>query len=143
MPRTTVAIATVAVLALGAAGCGSSSHPASTKPLTAAQFRTQANAICKTYAAKTDALNPGTGATTAKIDAAVHQVAVLIAREVVEIRALKPPASMAKDVTTMLSDVAAGAVTLRVQGAKALTLASPFASADAEATALGLTECSQ
>lgn len=135
MPRTTAAIATVAVLALGVAGCGSS------KPLTAAQFTTQANAICKSYATKTAALNPGSGATRAQVDTAVGKVAVLIAKEVLDLRALKPPANLAKDVTAMLASAASGAETLRAQGVNALSMPNPFADADAKANALGLTSC--
>ncbi len=136
MPRTTAAIASIAVLALTVAGCGSS------KPLTAAQFRTKANAVCASYTPRLAALNPPTGTPRDQVDVAIGKVADLIAHEVLDIRALKPPASMSSDVTAMLAGMASGAATLREQRSAVLTSGvNEFAAADAKATALGLTKC--
>lgn len=136
MSRTTTAVCATTILALALAGCGS------TKTLTKAQYSVQADAICAKYAAKTAALNPATGTPQAQVDVAIGEVADLIAREVLELRALKPAAAISTDVTAMLAGMASGASTLRQQRSAVLTSGvNAFAAADKKATALGLTKC--
>lgn len=136
MPRTTTAVCAITILALSLAGCGSS------KTLTKAQYKVQADAICAKYAARTAALNPATGTPRAQVDVAIGEVADLIAREVLDLRALKPPADISSDVTAMLTGMASGAATLREQRSAVLTSGvNAFADADKKATALGFTKC--
>ncbi|HET6152838.1 MAG TPA: hypothetical protein VFE15_07760 [Marmoricola sp.] len=140
MSRIPTALAAATILILALAGCGSSSSGSSSKALTKSQWTTKADAICKTYNAKTQALEPAADATTADVDAAVRKVADLFVEEIGKIKKLKAPSSIASDVTAMLDSLNTAATTLKTQGSAALT-GTPFADAGTKAQALGLKEC--
>lgn len=136
--QTISAVGSATALALALSGCGSSGS----STLSVAQFKSQADAICKTLHTKTDALNPGASATTAQLDTAVRKVADLVNAEVAQLKALKAPASISADVTAMLDSVSAAAKTLKDQGSAVLSAkTSPFDDANKKAAALGLKEC--
>ncbi|HEX4191173.1 MAG TPA: hypothetical protein VHZ06_09275 [Marmoricola sp.] len=140
MSRIPTALAAATILTLALAGCGSSSSSA--KALTKAQWTTKTNAICKTYSAKTAALEPANDASSADVDSAVKKVADLVVEEVGKIKELKEPSSISSDVSAMLDNLKTAAATLKSQGVAALSgTTNPFEDANTKATALGLTDC--
>ncbi|MCW2786787.1 MAG: hypothetical protein JWP74_3304 [Marmoricola sp.] len=139
--RTAAAAACVVLATSGLAGCGSSS-PARGKPLTQNVFIAKANAICRSFSTRTNALDPGTGATPAQYDVALKKVADVIITEVGELTKLNPPTGIASAVSSLLESITTAAHTLHDEGADALTsTSSPFDDAKAKAATLGLTDC--
>jgi len=76
-------------LALGVAACGGSGS----KPLTAAQLRTQASAVCRDVARRMLALE--TGASQATMHASLARAARVMSDGLARLQALKPPAQLA------------------------------------------------
>lgn len=132
------------------AACGSSSSAPST--LTKAEWVTQANAICKDLNDRSSAIKP---TSEADLGPAITKVAALSAEDIVKLAALKPPAEIQADVTTMITayesvnkgfqdaaaKVAAGDVPSAAKLMESASAAGP--TGDAAANKLGATECSK
>ncbi|MCW2786786.1 MAG: hypothetical protein JWP74_3303 [Marmoricola sp.] len=140
--RTVTAAACAVLATVALAGCGSAG-PA--KALTQAQFKAQANALCK--AGDADIKKIGATltptATNDQVVAALTKAADRDDQTVAAIRKLKAPAAIAGDVTALLDAVNTATQTIRTEGVKvtATGTPSPFTDADAKAKALGLDEC--
>jgi hypothetical protein len=142
--RVLAALASSVVLAAALAGCGSSG-PVKAKALTQAEFKAEANALCK--AGNADIKKIGATLTPTATDdevvAALTKAADRDDQTVAAIRKLKAPAAIASDVTAMLAAVTTATQKIRSEGAgiTATGTASPFTDADAKAVALGLDQC--
>lgn len=141
MTRTTARTAAALAVSLGLvlSGCGSDSA------LSAKEFRSQANALCKKAASDTEKLGQGLSETSSEKDV-TSAIDKLVARNdklADAIEDLDEPSSMSADVKKMLKDLRAG---LKKLGDASLTelnaLGDPFADADKTADKLKLDECS-
>jgi hypothetical protein len=136
-----------AVAALALSACGSSSAATLTK----ADWVTQANAICKDLNTRAEAIAPKS---EADLGPAITKMAQLSAEDITKLAALKPPAEIQADVTTMVTayqkvnqgfqDAAAKVAAGDTQGASTLMESATEAgkAGDTIATKLGATECS-
>ena len=141
-----------AVAALALSACGSSSSPtsASAATLTKADWVTQANAICKDLNTRAQAIAPKS---QADLGPAITKMAQLSGEDIPKLAALKPPAEIQADVSTMVTayqkvnqgfhDAAAKVAAGDVSGASALmdTATQAGTAVDTVATKLGATEC--
>ena len=128
--------------AVGVAGCGGSSKPKLSKD----QFLTQANAICRTGNAKTNAEGAalGNNPSRAQIVKVVDtQFVPEIQSEITAIRALAVQTADKSKLTSMLDLAQAGLEKLKSNPllAAANGKASPFADFAAQAHPYGLTQC--
>lgn len=148
MHRTVIrsfAVASSAALALALAGCGDEKKDDAPAALTAEEFTTQANAICKAQdaAEKTSfdaAQKAGQAGDAATADALLKELAAVIRGEAKAVGALKPPESMASDVEELLKSLNGGLDRIEAEGVNAL-MDDVLADASAKADSLGLTEC--
>lgn len=153
MNRTTstiLAVAASVALATSLTGCGSSdkSKNDSSPTLTAAQFKEQANQLCKDAGKDTESYgaNITESSSDADVTAAITQTVQRNQKLVADIAALKAPADLTDDVKSMLDDVRQGLTQMGQIGSVAdLKSFDPstgaFKSADDKATALGLPDC--
>jgi hypothetical protein len=88
MQRFMIGALVVAVLALVAGGCGGGS-----KPLSAAQLRTQASAVCRDVARRVHALEGQ--ATQATLHASLARAATVFSDGLDRLEALEPPSQLA------------------------------------------------
>jgi hypothetical protein len=153
--RTVLVTASAVVMTVALAGCGSSaqSDPGKdiddrkddSKPLTAAQFRTQAQKICRDSQAEMEKLGEdfeSTQPTQEQFEKAFARIPDLLDQQVDKLEALEPPAEMADDVDAMLDSLSDVAADIDKQGADILTQeADPFAEANEKAKALKLDDC--
>lgn len=110
--------------------------------LSADEFRTQANAVCKAANTELDAITLADNASDAEADAAFSTLAGVIQGEVAALKALTPPDDLKADVDALLASVSAAAETIKEKGhLMAQETTSPFADADTRAKALGLDTC--
>ena len=142
--RTVATLLCTALAVTGLAGCGSSGGTGSAGGgLTVAQFKTQANAICR--AGNADIKQIGSKITASSsstiIVAALHQAAVRANKEVTDVRKLQVPSSIAPDVSAWGDALNTATAKILNSGVEVLSGADPFLAADAKAKALGLTDC--
>ena len=146
--RTITAAAGVAALTLVLAACGSDDEKdgsSDDKALSSAEFKTQANALCKTANSEIATLEQGLGAATTEAEATevVNQLVDRIDELVDDIDDLEAPESLDDGVEGMLDSVTKVVDQIKSQGLAffANQTADPFADADAKSVALGLDDC--
>lgn len=141
MTRTRATFA-AAVLALSPilVACGGDSA------LSAKEFRSQANALCKTAASDTKKLGEDLSASSSEKDitAAIDKLVERNEKLAADVAALKAPDNLQKDVDSMLKDVRAALKTLdEASLAELNSMEDPFAKANEKAKDLGLDDCAQ
>jgi hypothetical protein len=146
MPSTRALLALPAAVAL-IAGCGSGPSPAeNSAPLTAGEFRTQAQQTCRAANQVVDRLakdlkdNP----TPEEAKRTIGSTVVVIDNELDALDRLKPPRELSDDVDALLVSVRAAVDHLRSGGPKYVA-SHPhlFEDANRRAMALGLTACAK
>lgn len=143
--RTLTAVAFSAALATSLAACGDDDKDGDAKatPLTAEEFKTQANAICKAQDAEeertfTEAQQAGTSGDEAGAKAALDEGVDVIRGEADAIAALNPPEDLKDEVDALVTSLNEALDKVKAEGVTAVpALADP----SAKAQALGLTEC--
>lgn len=137
-----VAVVVAVAVAAGVGGCGSDGGSGG---LSAADFREQAQAICRDGNAAIDELSADfgkDGPTRAQLEEAAPKVPGLMDHELDRLAALDPPADLADDVDAMLAAFRAVVGSMREQGTAFFDRTDePFQDAYARAAALGLDEC--
>jgi hypothetical protein len=138
-----VLVATAALgLVTGLAGCGGDT---ASGPLSAGDFRKEAQAICKDGNAAIDELAADfgkDGPTHAQLEEAAPKVPGLMDHELDRLAALEPPSDLADDVDAMLAAFRSVVGSMREQGTAFFDRTDePFHDAYAKAAALGLDEC--
>jgi hypothetical protein len=146
MPSTRALLALPAAAVL-IAGCGSGPSPADDNaPLTAREFRTQAQQTCRAANQVVERLtkdlkgNP----TAEEVKRTVGSTVVVIDNELDALDRLEPPRELSDDVDAMLVSARAAVDHLRSGGPKYVA-SHPhlFEDANRRATALGLTACAK
>ncbi|MFL6155465.1 MAG: hypothetical protein ACJ72D_05230 [Marmoricola sp.] len=147
--RPLAALLCATALVLTAAGCGGGdSEKKKVDPAKAAltAYQDKVNKICQDTLVDIQKIGKGLTAQspTADKDAAFAGIGDAFLAEITVLRAVKPPAAIATDVTAWLAAFTTAATKTKTQGSKLLEQGtpSPFADSDAKATALGLTGCS-
>lgn len=143
--RPLVAIAGSIALATSFAGCGGDDKDDAPATLTADEFKTQANAICKAQdAAEAEtfgaAQKAGAAGDNEAANTALKEVVAVIRGEVDAIGALKAPDALATDVEALLKSLRDDLDRIDAEGIDAM-IAGALSDASEKATALGLTEC--
>jgi hypothetical protein len=137
------------MLAVGVAGCGeekAAGKPTQRPLLSAAEFRTQANALCKRANKEMDAIGAGLTAssTEPELKATVIRLVSRTKKLADDIAALEEPARLTGKVEDMLASVRVGLDALAGASLEQLSsLQGPFAEANAKARKLGLSACAE
>ncbi|MET3961838.1 ElaB/YqjD/DUF883 family membrane-anchored ribosome-binding protein [Marmoricola sp. OAE513] len=144
--RTFAAVACSVALATSFAGCGSDSKDdkGDSKSLSVAEFKEQANKLCKEADEDVKEIGTTLSATSGKdeVTDALKKAADRVDDEVDDIKDLGIPSSIEDDVEDMLDAVNDATDTIREKGAALLNeQQSPFAAANEKAKALGLDDC--
>ena len=144
MKRTPVqslaAVALAFAVSAAVAGCGSSTP----STLSAKDYKTKANAICKTASDDIKKLGAAFNAQTteAEISVALTKAADRIVKEVADLKKLAEPTSLTKDADALYAAELTATDTIKTQGINLIKSGNdPFKDADTKARALGLTSC--
>ncbi|MCX6394990.1 MAG: hypothetical protein NTV23_00710 [Propionibacteriales bacterium] len=143
--RTVAAIACSAAALTSFAACGSDSEDdAKASTLTAEEFKTQANQVCKDGNVELQKVFGGLATATSQEDAdtIAREGAALIKKQAADIEALAEPAELSDQVTAMIAAIGTGVTAIEDQGVAVLSQDSTvFDDANAKAKALGLEDC--
>lgn len=140
--RPLLAIVGSVALVMSFAGCGSDDKL--DDALSADEFKTQVNAICKTGNVELAKVFAKVTATSTKEEknAIAREAAALIKKQGEDIDALAEPKDLSADVTAMIAALNAGVASAEEKGAAAMSAdADTFKNARDKATVLGLADC--
>lgn len=145
MRRALPAAVGAAALVLAISGCGGSSGGAKHEDARTA-FKKQANAVCKDTFAKLQTISKDmkdpAHPTQAELTKAVDQIIGHLNAEHTDLAALTAPAELAAGVRTLLASLQDVIDAAGKKGAKFIKVGStPFNQVDADANAIGLTDC--
>ena len=143
--RRLLVLALAPALLLGFAGCGSSDDGGGT--LSASEFRSKANAICKEGNKQLEGVTKGLSDSSSpeQVGKAVSRGLDLLSQQLVKIRALKGPQELDSDVDDVIDDTPATIESTKAMLADdpegTLKGADPFADVSKRLTKLGLDVC--